>query len=483
MISPRTLRILAAIVALALPAAAYAGGDAFDAFPGVLTIDKPPAGPAAGPPAVGEAYEKSVEAAPRELAQKYASTHPQSAKELTARLASAAERPVVDGHFAYSVVDARTGTTLVEKDAGTARAPASTMKLITALAAIRSLGPETTFTTSVRVEGTRVSLVGGGDMFLTVAPKETKGGLPRASLAQLATSTAAALKQRKTTEITLSLDDSFFARDPLNPAWKDNGPANGWVAPIMPLGIDGGRLDGTAYGPKSHDPALDATKEFARLLAEQGITVKEPVTRGPALQGKPIAEVRSAPVRSIVEHMLLRSENTLAELLARHVARHNGLPTTVPGARKAVLAELADVAAAEGWSTKGVVIADNSGLSVDNRLPPQLLAHLNAWASTKAPAPVRATFALVPVGGLSGTLASRFDDADASAGRGVVRGKTGYLGGVASLAGTAVLADGTPVGYSILVYGFDGANANEARHAVDAIAAALVSDTRKDNAT
>ncbi|MGO2585315.1 MAG: D-alanyl-D-alanine carboxypeptidase, partial [Brachybacterium tyrofermentans] len=58
--------------------------------------------------------------------------------------------------------------------------------------------------------------------------------------------------------------------------------------------------------------------------------------------------------------------------------------------------------------------------------------------------------------------------------RGLVRGKTGYLGGAATLAGVVVLPDGRTAGYSIVVHGFDGADAVAAREAVDAVAAEMV---------
>jgi len=80
----------------------------------------------------------------------------------------------------------------------------------------------------------------------------------------------------------------------------------------------------------------------------------------------------------------------------------------------------------------------------------------------------------VPVAALSGTLADRFGHGDDSAAAGQVRGKTGYLGGAATLAGVTVLPDGRTVGYSIVVHGFDGADADAARAAVDDVAAEMV---------
>ena len=55
-----------------------------------------------------------------------------------------------------------------------------------------------------------------------------------------------------------------------------------------------------------------------------------------------------------------------------------------------------------------------------------------------------------------------------------MRGKTGYLGGSSTLAGTVVLADGRTAGFSIVVHGFDGADADAARAAVDDVAAEMV---------
>lgn len=107
-------------------------------------------------------------------------------------------------------------------------------------------------------------------------------------------------------------------------------------------------------------------------------------------------------------------------------------------------------------------------------MPPALLsAVLAEVASGEAPALEQILFD-VPIAGLSGTLAGRFDAEETEDASGLVRGKTGYLGGAATLAGVAVLPDGRTVGYSIAVHGFDGADADAARAAVDQVAAEMV---------
>lgn len=471
-----SLRVLAAVLAVTLPLGAYACGDAFDVFPGVLTIERSEDGPTVGVPASAEAWTPSAPERPLAKADSIAGKAPVSKDELVASMMAPADQDVVSGRVALSVVDSESGEVLVERDSGTARAPASTMKLVTSLAAIRTLGPHKTFTTSTRLsdDGGTVALVAGGDMLLTTKPKENLEGVPRASLSQLADETAAKLKAQGTTTTKVTLDDSYFSHDSLNLAWGDNGPNGGWVAPIMPIGIDGGRTDGEQYGAKSSDPGKDALDAFAKLLRARGITIEGAPARAKPTKGTELASVTSAPLETWIEHTLQYSDNTVAELLGRHVARETGHPTTVDGAREAVAADLQTLAREQGFTTDGLHIADNSGLSVQNRIAPSLLAHLTAWASGDAPARVRDTFALVPVGGLNGTLKDRFQDDSAVPARGIVRGKTGYLGGVASLAGTTVLSDGRAVGYSILVYGFDGAQADAARLAVDSIATGMV---------
>ena len=52
--------------------------------------------------------------------------------------------------------------------------------------------------------------------------------------------------------------------------------------------------------------------------------------------------------------------------------------------------------------------------------------------------------------------------------------RSDWLAGTAALAGVTALPDGRTVAFDILVHGFDGADALEARAAVDAVAAEIV---------
>lgn len=458
----RLRRAAAVALCLAIPGTFYAFGDAVDAFPGVLTLEKEEQGPTAGPPAEAESWERTAVPAPL---GKIAESHAAPDQDLQDRLDSHADLPVVDGNLAYAVVDAETGETLAARDADTARTPASTLKLLTAAAALRTLDAEATLTTRAVVTGSRVTLVGEGDMLLTEKKIE-----------DLAEQTAALLDEEDRTRIRLRLDDTALPGGE-NEAWGDNGRANGWVAPTAALGIDGGRLDGTQYGPKSEDPAMDAAEAFAEALDEQDIEVVGEIKRAALREDGPSARLDSEPIGDIVRHTLEASDNTTAELLGHLVARAEGRDATPKEAAAAVTEEARRIAAEIGLGQEdidGLRIEDCSGLSRDNRVPPELLAAvISSVVSGEAPVLEQILYD-VPIAGYTGTLIERFEDDDTRAARGLVRGKTGYLAGTASLAGVAVLPDGRTVGYAILVHDFEGAAALEARAAVDEIAAELV---------
>ncbi|GAA1488302.1 D-alanyl-D-alanine carboxypeptidase [Brachybacterium sacelli] len=451
------------VLCAAVPASFYLLGDLTDAFPGVLTIRSSQESPGAGPGAQAEDWERTSAPAPGPEAAP--STSPEQADDLEEHMSAHADLPVVGGNLAFSVVDAETGGTLAERDADTARTPASTLKLLTAAAALRLYTGDEVLTTRATVEDGVVTLQGGGDMTLS-----------EEQLRDLAARTAELAAQQGTSTVSLALDDSYLTGGS-NPAWGDNGPAGGWVTPTASLAVGEGWLDGEQYGPKSTDPAGEAAELFAQLLTEQGLTVRGEVTAGEAPAEAPSAEVHSEPLSELVRHTLLISDNTTSELLAHLVADARGEETSPQGAAAAVEAEIRELAAELGLTEDVLAdldIRDGSGLSENDQVPPALLAAvLGEVASGNAPVLEQILFD-VPVAGLNGTLADRFDTAGTESARGLVRGKTGYLGGSATLAGVVLLPNGRTAGYSIVVHGFDGSDADAARAAVDAVAAEMV---------
>lgn len=459
----RVWRAAAIALCAAVPASFYVIGDLTDAFPGVLTVVTEETGPQAGPRAQGEDYERVTPAVP--APSPVPSVPADQAQDLQSRMDAHAALPVVDGNLSYAVVDAGTGEQIASRDPHTAHVPASTLKLLTAAAALRQFHGDELLTTRATVQDGTITLEGGGDMTLT-----------EQELTTLAAAAADLAREQGTTTVTLALDTSYLTGGS-NPAWGNNGPAGGWVTPTAALAVDRGWLDGTQYGPKSTDPAGDAARLFATLLTEAGLEVTGEVVPGNAPEGVPAAEVHSEPIVDIVRRTLLISDNTTAELLAHLVARQRGEDTTPQAAAAAVQAEIIDLGVELGLpqgDLDAVRILDGSGLSRENRVPPALLAAVMGQVGSGQVPGLEQILLDVPVAGLSGTLADRFDRGDTGEARGIVRGKTGYLGGAATLAGVAVLPGGRTVGYSIVVHGFEGAAALEARAAVDQVAAELV---------
>ena len=461
--SERIWRTTAIVMCAAVPTSFYVLGDLTDAFPGVLTVAAGDERPASGPRAVAEDWERL--AAGDQLPPINRPGVPVDPADLEGRMAAAAQLPVVNGGLAFSVIAAGTGEVLAERDAATALVPASTLKLLTAAAVLRQYSGDEVLTTRAAVHDGVVTLIGGGDM--TLSDDE---------LRNLAIQTAELATSQGVTQVSVVLDDSYLVGG-ANEAWGNNGTAGGWVTPTASLALEGGWLDGQQYGPKSTDPAGDAAQRFAELLAETGLEITGEISEGVAPQDAPSAEIHSEPLAELVRHTLLISDNTTAELLAHLVALSRGEETTPSGAAAAVEAEIRELAAEIGVPDADLAaleLHDGSGLSRQNRVPPALFSAVLAEVASGEVPRLEQILYDVPIAGLSGTLADRFDADGTAEASGLVRGKTGYLGGAATLAGVAVLPDGRTVGYSIVVHGFDGADAEAARAAVDQVAAEMV---------
>jgi D-alanyl-D-alanine carboxypeptidase/D-alanyl-D-alanine-endopeptidase (penicillin-binding protein 4) len=456
-------RAVAITLCAAVPVSFYVVGDVTDAFPGVLTLETSGDEQPAGPRAQGEDYDREQ----ADAIIPTPATSPADA-DLRARLASHEDDPVIDGGLSYSVVDAGSGEVITEKDGDTARVPASTLKLLTASALLRSVDGDQRLTTHAVLKGSTLTLVGEGDMTLT-----------RERLDSLAEEAAALAEEHDVDSVQLRLDTSALPGGE-NPAWGDNGRDGGWVAPTAALAVDEGWLDGEQYGKKSADPAGDAAELFASALEDHGVSVSGGVEEGRAPKvGGAVEEVttRSVPLEEIVQHALQTSDNTLAELMAHLTARAQGLEPTPENAAKAVDAEvraLADEVGVPEEDLDELVIRDGCGLSTSDRVPPRLLSAILAEVVSGGAPDLAPLLYDVPIAGLSGTLEDRFGAKEVAGARGTIRGKTGYLAGTSALAGVTVLPDGRTVAFDIVVHGFDGADADRARAASDAVAAELV---------
>src|SRR5699024_4107422 len=105
---------------------------------------------------------------------------------------------------------------------------------------------------------------------------------------------------------------------------------------------------------------------FAELLDEAGLTVTGDLAEASAPEEAPTAQVHSETLAELVQHTLLISDNTTAELLAHLVALSRGEETTPAGAAAAVEAEIRELAEELGVPAEAVdslEIHYGSGLS------------------------------------------------------------------------------------------------------------------------
>ncbi|QNG55476.1 D-alanyl-D-alanine carboxypeptidase/D-alanyl-D-alanine-endopeptidase [Pseudonocardia petroleophila] len=388
----------------------------------------------------------------------------------TAGLEAALGEAVADmpGRFTGTVLDPATGAVLWASDAERALVPGSTAKILTAAAALLTLNPTDGFVTRV-VAGTQpgtVVLVGGGDPTLTALPEGEDGVYPGpARLTELAQE----VQERMPGPIdTVVVDTNRYSGPTSAPGWDPADVGAGFVTPIEPLMLDGGRLDPTLQDtPRTDEPALVAGRAFAELVGA------DEVETGTAPgQGERLGSVTSAPFSELVEHTMRTSDNVLAEALAREVAVVRGGQPSFAGAAEQTLAALTQA----GFDPSGAVLVDGSGLSTDDEVPAQVLGALLAAAATPAESDrdtdfLRPLITGLPVAGGDGTLDDRFGvDAPSASGRGTVRAKTGTLTNVSSLAGLVTDADGR-----LLVFAFmsNGASPATVRPRLDALAAEL----------
>jgi serine-type D-Ala-D-Ala carboxypeptidase/endopeptidase (penicillin-binding protein 4) len=374
------------------------------------------------------------------------------------------------GTFSGVVIDPASGRALWQRDPGRGLVPGSAAKLLTGAAALLTLSQTDRFVTRVVAgpEPGTVVLVGGGDPTLTAAPKGTDTVYPNpARLQDLAEQVRAAANGPVKRVL---VDTTRYAGPDIAPGWSSTDIAAGFVAPIQPLMLDGGRTEATEQdGPRTGEPALAAGRALASLLGADADTVAE--ATAPA-EAEELGSVSSPMVSELVEHMTRTSDNVLAEVLAREVALARGGAPTFDGGVQQVLAALGQA----GFDTTGATLVDGSGLTRSARVPPRLLAAVLAEAAAPVTGEETAPFLRpivtgLPVAGGDGTLDERFAaGSPTAAGRGVVRAKTGTLSGASSLAGVVTDADGRLLVFALMS---NGASPTQARPALDAIAAEL----------
>ncbi len=363
------------------------------------------------------------------------------------RLAGALE--VVLSNPAFT--DARSNSCFVAQiDGGTVYAdggdrsviPASTLKILTAATALSLIAPGERFSTEARANAAPVNgviagdvwLVGGGDPLLETPDYS----LTQEHSPEIATNIALLADKLVAAGVTridgaVVGDDRRYDDIRQVKSWKRQYLASGEVGPIGALSINDNFTIRNARGRRTGavDPPRDAAAEFATLLVERGVSVGSGA-RG-ARSSDPaasvaapsvLATIESQPIETVVQEVLVWSDNTAAEMLLKEAGFRS--PKREGSAAAGVAAVQAFVA---NYSSDSYRAVDGSGLDRSDQLTCSLLADVLAGQE-----PGGALERALPVMGESGTLRRRLRG-DAAAGK--VRAKTGSLNGVSSLAGYA----------------------------------------------
>ena len=364
-----------------------------------------------------------------------ATPSPIDATSLETALASLADNPDL-GTFHGHVTQASSGDVVFDRASDEALTPASVTKVLTASAALLSLGAQDRITTEV-VRGANpgeVVIKAAGDVWLDADAMDE-------------------LAQQVGQADTVLIDTSAWEGMPeLMPGWDPLDIDGGFVAPLQPAMLSGGRLNGETSGDvaRSHTPALEVAQALAERVGAQNVALGEG-------DGEVVAAVESPTLVERLELMMKNSDNVYAEAIGREVALARGT-TDAPGATLSVLEE-------RGFNTAGLVLRDNSGLSADNLIAPKLLDAV-LYDATSMPE-LRPLLSALPVAAGEGTLLDRYGDLP---GRGWVRAKTGTLDGTASLAGTVTSVNGNVYTFALICNDTD---VLAARRAMDEFTSAL----------
>lgn len=371
---------------------------------------------------------------------------------LTSALSATINRPAL-GTVGAWVGDPATGATLFDAQGNTPLLPASTLKLLTAVTALKLLTPTHRIATRVVVDGSTLTLIGGGDAMLASSG-------PGASLTSLATQVA---KQVQSTPVTLNYDSSLFTGRKLAPGWSTSFPAAGVAAPVTALMVDQGRANPKGNSRVS-DPAKYAAQLFVKALRASGVKARLGAEAKAPTSGTQIAKVESVPVQQLVNHMLTDSDNDLAESLA-HLS---GVAQSGTGTFSSGAAAMQSAATQLGIPVEGMQLFDASGLSSKDRIAPQTLGKILVLAANGSFDGIAPALA---VAGFTGTLADRFTSGPQKAAAGFVRAKTGTLNSDVALAGIVPDVQGRVLVFAIIANEIP--SIPKARNAVDQFATKL----------
>ncbi|GKX56632.1 serine-type D-Ala-D-Ala carboxypeptidase [Leminorella grimontii] len=389
--------------------------------------------------------------------------------------------------------------------------PASTQKVVTALAALLQLGPDFRFTTTIEGGGAINNGALNGDLIVRFS------GDPTLTRQQLRTMIQS-LKQQGVRKVSggLTIDTSVFASHDKAPGWSWNDMTQCFSAPASAAIIDKNcfsvalqtakQSGGTAtvqvasYYPVQvisqvktyprnapegrfcefdvtagenqrytltgcltpqekpitlsfsiQDGSDYAAKIIKSELSQAGIQIGNAVRYQTTLTkpGRVLAQTQSAPLHDLLKIMLKNSDNTIADTVFRTMGyRQYGVPGTWRSGSNAVRQVLLKQA---GINLGNTVMADGSGLSRHNLIAADTMMQILQYIAQHDQ---QLDFiSMLPTSGQDGTLRARSGFKEAGL-TGKVSAKTGALQGVYNLAGFMTTASGERVAFVQFLSGY-----------------------------
>lgn len=282
--------------------------------------------------------------------------------------------------------------------------PASTMKLITAIAAIDRLGGSYQFRTSLRYTGSINDNVLTGDVYCV-------GGFdPRFNSDDLKAFVEGIRSLGVDTIRGSLIADKMMKNDDRlgwGWCWDDDNPV------LSPLLIS--RKD-------------NFMERFAKELIDAGIVIEGNIIDGDTPSDAYELVDRTHSIDQILMRMMKDSDNLYAESLFYQLAASSGnRPCTAQNARNLIKRLVRKI----GLNPSNYVFADGSGLSLYNYVTAELEVEMLKYAYRNSNVYLH-LYPSLPIAGSDGTLKRRMRNAFTADN---VRAKTGTLSGVQSLAG------------------------------------------------
>ncbi|MBR1525847.1 MAG: D-alanyl-D-alanine carboxypeptidase/D-alanyl-D-alanine-endopeptidase [Prevotella sp.] len=297
--------------------------------------------------------------------------------------------------------------------------PASTMKMVTAVAAIDCLGSSYQLKTQLRYSGTVSDKTLVGNIYCI-------GGLdPRFNNDDMRAFVESLRKMEiDTIRGKIVADASMKDRDLLGEGWcwDDKNPV------LSPLLVN--RKD-------------NFMETFISMLTNTGIYLDITTDKGTAPHGTFELCTRTHTIDQILQRMMKKSDNLYAEALFYQIAAQQGSRYATAKQAAAAIKRLINKI---GLNASDYRIADGSGLSLYNYLTPEVEVGLLKYAWNNEDI-YYYLYNSMPIAGQDGTLQNRMRGTHAA---GNVRAKTGTVTGVSSLAGYCTSANGHELCFAII---------------------------------